>query len=152
MANKRARGRVREVSEFRLKARALARDVWFAGLGVVSRTQVEPAQRILALIDKGSALRARGLKVLERGVRRALARPELKAFARRARAWRREAGGRVDRFETVLQAPMQRVLAGLGLPTRREIETLARHVDALARSVDAMRGAPARSRRGRAAA
>jgi len=151
MAIKRSRSRAREASEVGLRAKALAREVWFAGLGVVAKTQVEPAQRIVALIERGRALRVRGLKALRQAVGRVFARPEFKAFARQARAWRREADVRADRLERALKSPMQRVLSSLGLPTRRELDTLARHIDALARSVDAISGARPKRRAARAA-
>ena len=102
--------------------------VWLAGLGALALTEEEGSRFFRALVKRGEGF--------ER---------DTKVRLRKAMTAAREApGAAVTRIETELDDTMTGVLRRLGVPTKREINSLTRRVEGLATTLD--RRPPAKRR------
>lgn len=104
--------------------------VYLAGLGAAALTGDEGARLFRTLVDRGAEVDARVRERVNRVL--ATAREVPAAAATRAGA----------RVEAMLDEGTEAVLTRVGLPTRREVTTLARRVDGLSEAI----GTPRRRR------
>lgn len=120
-----------------------AQQIWLAGVGAFGRAQVEGSRIFEGLVKEGLTL--------EKAARNFAGTADVVRDAVEARVGqaRERASGTFDRLEKVFEDRVQRALASLDVPDRKEIEALRRRVDALAADAGATaspsaRKAPAR--------
>jgi len=94
--------------------------VWLAGLGALALTEEEGTRFFRTLVKRGEGFERQTSRRLEKA----------------AEAARQTSGAAVARIESRLDDTMNGVLNRLGVPTKREINSLARRVEGLASSLD----------------
>ena len=112
-----------------------AQQIWLAGLGAFGKTQEEGAKVFEALVKEGRHLEARtrkvaGAKMSE--VTSQVARHASQATAKATATW--------DKLEQVFEDRVARALSRLGVPTKRDIQSLAKRVETLTSSVQKLSG------------
>ena len=111
-----------------------AQQIWLAGLGAFGKTQSEGRKVFEALVQEGMSLQKRtsamvgGDKVAEMG--KMAGKVAGQASGKANAAW--------DKLEQVFEDRVARSLGRLGVPTKAELEGLAKKVDALNASVKAL--------------
>lgn len=120
------------------QVRDSAQQIWLAGLGAFGKTQAEGQKVFKALVEEGASLqkRTRGLvggeKVAEMG--KMAGKMAGQASGKANAAW--------DKLEQVFEDRVARALGRLGVPTKADLEDLAKRVDALNASVKALHARP----------
>lgn len=102
-----------------------AQQIWLAGLGAFSKAQVEGNKVFEALVREGEAIQAKTRKVAEDKVTEMAAK----------------ATGTWDKLEQVFEARVAKALNGLGVPTKTDIDALAKRVALLTAEVEKLNGA-----------
>jgi poly(hydroxyalkanoate) granule-associated protein len=102
--------------------------VWLAGLGALAVTENEGTRLFKNLVKQGEGFEKATRERLDKAVKRARAVP----------------GQTMTAVEEGLDETMVRVLHRLGVPTRREINSLTRRVEGLTTTLE-QRGRPART-------
>lgn len=117
------------VAESNLSAtiRDSAQQIWLAGLGAFSKAQVEGNKVFEALVREGETIQAKTRKVAEDKVTEMAAK----------------ATGTWDKLEQVFEARVAKALNGLGVPTKTDIDALAKRVTQLTAEVEKLNGAAA---------
>jgi len=123
-----------------------AQEIWQAGLGAFAKAQQEGTKLFEALVKEGEGLSKKTRSVAEGkinevtgNVSKAATQISSKAQAQATEAW--------DKLEQVFEDRVARALNRLGVPTQRDVQTLAKRVEELTASVHALSGgkpAPAR--------
>jgi poly(hydroxyalkanoate) granule-associated protein len=111
----------------RMAVKETAQEIYLAGLGAVAVAGEEGSKLFVDLVKKGRALEKTGRAKVEDAVDQAMAR---------ARGIRAEAQGAVAKVASPLDEGMTNAMHKLGVPTRREIQTLTRRVEELTRVVE----------------
>ncbi|MCE5233357.1 MAG: phasin family protein [Mizugakiibacter sp.] len=112
-----------------------AQQIWLAGLGAFSKAQAEGSKLFEALVKEGAQLEHKTRKFTDARVSEARGAVESTVGEARKRAadtW--------DRLEKVFEARVSRALGQLGVPGRRDLETLTARVEELAREVRKLNG------------
>ncbi len=129
-------------SEFAQTVRDSAQQIWLAGLGAFAKAQargtkiqVEGAKMFEALVKEGEARQSFVRKVAGDKVAEAAAR----------------ATGTWDKLEQVFEDRVARSLSSLGVPTKKDIETLSKRVAELTEVVHKLNGEKKPAPRRRAA-
>ncbi|MBL8378458.1 MAG: phasin family protein [Burkholderiales bacterium] len=120
--------------------RASAQEIWQAGLGAFAKAQSEGTKLFEALVKEGEGLskKTRGLAEAKIGeVTGNVTKAATKAQASANEAW--------DKLEQVFQDRVARAINRLGVPTQRDVQSLAKRVEELTASVQALGGKPARA-------
>jgi poly(hydroxyalkanoate) granule-associated protein len=123
--------------------RESAQQIWHAGLGAFGKTQAEGAKVFEALVKEGRNLEARTRKFAEARVGSVTGRVEkaaTKATARATATW--------DKLEQVFEDRVARALNRLGVPTNRDIQSLAKRVEELTASVRKLDAGRGKTRKG----
>ncbi len=137
--------KLRELAEGAADANPLAQQVkdsaqqiWLAGLGAFGKAQAEGHKVFEALVKEGTALQQRtraavgGDKVAEMG--KMAGKVAGQASGKANAAW--------DKLEQVFEDRVARALGRLGVPTKADLDDLAKRVDALNASVKALGSLP----------
>jgi len=106
-----------------------AQQIWLAGLGAFSKTQVEGKKVFESLVEKGQALETRTRHVAEATMETARDQAS-KTFE--------AASGKFDKLEQVFEARVHKSLNRLGVLTSKDVEALSAQVAGLADSVRAL--------------
>lgn len=112
-----------------------AQQIWLAGLGAFAKAQEEGMKAFNSLVKEGETLQSRTSKVASARVAEAAAK----------------ASGTWDRLEQVFEDRVARSLSSLGVPTRKDIETLSKRVAELTEVVQQLNGEKKPAARRRAA-
>ncbi len=106
-----------EGSESHLAAtiRDSATNIWLAGLGAFSKAQEEGGKLFEALVKEGEAVQNRASKTAQEAISDA----------------RTKATGTWDKLEQVFVDRVSRALTSLNVPTKNDIDTLAKRVEEL---------------------
>jgi poly(hydroxyalkanoate) granule-associated protein len=130
--------------------RGSAQQIWLAGLGAFAKAQEEGAKVFDALVKEGKTLESRTRRFAEArvgAVTNQVGKAAGHASARATATW--------DKLEQVFEDRVARALNKLGVPTNRDIQSLAKRVEELTASVQELSGgkpaAPARRPAKRAA-
>lgn len=134
MARKKATGQM---------IREKAQEIWLAGLGAWAMAGEEGEKLYESLVKKGATVEKKGKVTLSQAMEQ-------------ARSVKADAESALGRAVAPIDAGVTNVLHKLGVPTRKEIQTLTRRVEELTRTVERkgaarVRRAPVR-RRAKAAA
>ena len=127
--------------------RESAQEIWQAGLGAFAKAQQEGTKLFEALVKEGEGLSKKTRSVAEGkinevtgNVSKAATQISSKAQAQATEAW--------DKLEQVFEDRVARALNRLGVPTQRDVQTLAKRVEELTASVHALSGSkPAAARK-----
>jgi len=117
-----------------------AQQIWLAGLGAFSKAQGEGTKVFETLIKEGTSLHRKTTAVAEE---------KLGDVAGKMSAMAGEVGHKAnaqwDKLESIFEERTAKALGKLGVPTAKEVASLAERVDALAAAVSALGGqAPAK--------
>ena len=112
-----------------------AHKVFLAGLGTLKTVGDESSEMFDTLVDRGKVWETRGKKELDE------MRAELKKRTDKATS---TVEGRWEKVEGRIDEQLTNALHRLGVPTRKEIQTLTQRVEELSGKVDRLAGAPAR--------
>jgi poly(hydroxyalkanoate) granule-associated protein len=107
-----------------------AQNIWLAGLGAFGKAQVEGGKLFQGLVKEGSALEQKTRKIAgaaANDVRGAVANSVTQVRERTQETW--------DRLEQMFDARLTAALSKLGVPTRKDIEELAKRVEDLSKDV-----------------
>jgi poly(hydroxyalkanoate) granule-associated protein len=106
-----------------------AQQIWLAGLGAFSKTQVEGKKVFETLVKQGEALESRTRHVAEATMETARDQATKKFEA---------ASGKFDKLEQVFEARVHKSLNRLGVLTSKDVEALSNQVAELADTVRAL--------------
>ncbi|MBL8386046.1 MAG: phasin family protein [Burkholderiales bacterium] len=122
--------------------RESAQEIWQAGLGAFAKAQQEGTKLFEALVKEGEDLSKKTRSIAEGkinevtgNVSKAATQISSKAQASANEAW--------DKLEQVFEDRVARALNRLGVPTQRDVQSLAKRVEELTASVHALSGGPA---------
>jgi poly(hydroxyalkanoate) granule-associated protein len=101
-----------------------AQQIWLAGLGAFAKAQAEGMKAFRSLVKEGESLQSRTTKVAGEKVAEAAAK----------------ASGTWDKLEQVFEDRVARSLSSLGVPTKKDIETLSKRVAELTEVVQNLNG------------
>jgi len=101
-----------------------AQQIWLAGLGAFVKAQAEGMKAFNTLVKEGETLQSRTSKVASAKVAEAAAK----------------ASGTWDKLEQVFEDRVARSLSSLGVPTKKDIETLSKRVAELTEVVQSLNG------------
>jgi poly(hydroxyalkanoate) granule-associated protein len=123
--------------------RTSAHQIWQAGLGAFAKAQEEGGRVFSKLVKEGTDLQKRTRSMAEDKVSEAT-----DTITKVADGVSKQASGSWDKLEQVFEDRVMRALGAIGVPTRKDIDALARQVEQLARTVAELSGqkAPAKAR------
>lgn len=105
--------------------RESAQQIWLAGLGAFSKAQEEGVKMFETLVREGENLQKKTRKVAEDRV--------VEITSKATGTW--------DRLEKVFEDRVARALHSLGVPTKQDVQTLARRVAELTTAVEELTAA-----------
>lgn len=111
-------------NQFAQTVRDSAQQIWLAGLGAFAKAQAEGMKAFNNLVKEGETLQSRTSKAAGAKVAEAAAK----------------ASGTWDRLEQVFEDRVARALSSLGVPTKKDIETLSKRVAELTEVVQKLSG------------
>lgn len=125
-------------SEFAQTVRESAQQIWLAGLGAFAKAQAS-----------GSKFQAEGMKMFEALVKEGEARQSFvrKVTGKKVAEAAAKASGTWDKLEQVFEDRVARSLSSLGVPTKKDIETLSKRVAELTEVVQSLNGGKPAPRR-----
>lgn len=118
--------------------RSSAQQIWLAGLGAFAKAQEEGAKVFDALVKEGRTLETRTRRFAEArvgAVTNRVGKAAGSASAKATATW--------DKLEQVFEDRVARALHKLGVPTNRDIQSLAKRVEELTASVQQLGAGPA---------
>ncbi|MBL8486058.1 MAG: phasin family protein [Rhodocyclaceae bacterium] len=107
--------------------RESAQQIWLAGLGAFAKAQDEGNKMFESLVKEGEMIQARTKKVA----------------AEKMAEMAGKATGTWDKLEQVFEERVARAMASLGVPTKKDIDALAKRVADLTAQVEKLSGAAA---------
>ncbi len=120
-------------TELAKTVRESAHQIWLAGLGAYAKTQAEGTKVFHALVKEGEAMQKKTSHAAEATVgemTRAAGKIAADAQERATQTW--------DKLEQVFEQRVERALNRLGVPTKKDIDNLARRVEQLTSAIEAM--------------
>lgn len=122
-------------SEFAQTVRESAQQIWLAGLGAFAKAQAS-----------GSKFQAEGAKMFDALVKEGEARQSFvrKVTGKKVAEAAAKASGTWDKLEQVFEDRVARSLSSLGVPTKKDIETLSKRVAELTEVVQELSGGKAK--------
>ena len=122
-------------SEFAQTVRESAQQIWLAGLGAFAKAQAS-----------GTKFQAEGAKIFEALVREGEARQSFvrKVTGKKVAEAAAKASGTWDKLEQVFEDRVARSLSSLGVPTKKDIESLSKRVTELTEVVQGLNGGKAK--------
>jgi poly(hydroxyalkanoate) granule-associated protein len=122
-------------AQFASTVKESAQQIWLAGLGAFSKAQEEGGKVFEALVKEGVAIQRKTQAAAEEKFSEATNR-----MASMANDLSNKATGQWDKLESIFEDRVSRALNKLGVPTSKDIDTLAARVDELHRAVSKMNG------------
>jgi poly(hydroxyalkanoate) granule-associated protein len=119
-------------SDLSQTVRESAHQIWLAGLGAFAKTQQEGVKMFESLVKEGRGLESRTRKLAQAKVGQVTSGVG-KATRQATATW--------DKLEQVFEDRVARALHRLGVPTNKDIQTLAKRVEELTDSVHKLTGA-----------
>lgn len=115
--------------------RTSAQQIWQAGLGAFAKAQEEGGKVFAKLVKEGTDLQKRTQKLAENKVSGVT-----DTVTKMADNVSKQASGSWDKLEQVFEDRVSRSLASLGVPTKKDIQTLTKRVEELNKAVAALTG------------
>lgn len=113
--------------------RTSAQQIWQAGLGAFVKAQEEGGKVFAKLVKEGTDLQKRTQKLADNKVSEVA-----DTVTKVADSVSRQAAGSWDKLEQVFEDRVSRSLQSLGVPTQKDIQTLAKRIEELSKSVAAL--------------
>ncbi len=122
-------------NEFAQTVRDSAQQIWLAGLGAFAKAQAS-----------GTKFQAEGAKIFDALVKEGEARQSFvrKVTGNKMAEAAAKASGTWDKLEQVFEDRVARSLSSLGVPTKKDIETLSKRVTELTEVVQGLNGGKAK--------
>ena len=122
-------------SEFAQTVRESAQQIWLAGLGAFAKAQ-----------ERGTKFQAESARIFDALVREGEARQSFvrKVTGKKVAEAAAKASGTWDKLEQVFEDRVARSLSSLGVPTKKDIETLSKRVTELTEVVQGLNGGKAK--------
>ncbi|MBS1229863.1 MAG: poly(hydroxyalkanoate) granule-associated protein [Proteobacteria bacterium] len=114
-------------NQLALTVKDSAQQIWLAGLGAFAKAQQEGGKVFNSLVKEGETIQARTRQISDEKVAALTSR----------------AAGTWDRLEQVFEDRVARALGRLGVPSKKEIDKLAKRVAELTAVVDGLASAQA---------
>ena len=118
-------------NQFSQTVKDSAQQIWLAGLGAFAKAQAEGMKAFSSLVKEGESIQSRTTKVAGEKVAEAAAK----------------ASGTWDKLEQVFEDRVARSLSSLGVPTKKDIETLSKRVAELTEVAQNLNGTAKPTRR-----
>lgn len=115
--------------------RTSAHQIWQAGLGAFAKAQEEGGKVFAKLVKEGTGLQKRTKKLAENKVSGVT-----DTVSKMADNVSKQASGSWDKLEQVFEDRVSRSLASLGVPTKKDIQTLTKRVEDLTKSIAVLSG------------
>jgi poly(hydroxyalkanoate) granule-associated protein len=112
-----------------------AQSIWLAGLGAFSKAQEEGGKVFEALVKEGKGLEAQTRRIAEKKFSEVT-----EQFGRKTESATAKATATWDKLEQVFEDRVARALGRLGVPTNKEIQSLASRVEELTATVRTLSG------------
>lgn len=107
-----------------------AKDIWLAGLGALAAVEEEGGKLFRSLVEKGSKYEHKRKEQLN----------ELwKDLSERYEKAGSKVGKKFEKTEERIEENMRSIIAGMGIPTQKEMEELSNKIDALNEKVDKLK-------------
>jgi len=121
--------------EFAQTVRDSAQQIWLAGLGAFAKAQ-----------ERGTKFQAESARIFDALVREGEARQSFvrKVTGKKVAEAAAKASGTWDKLEQVFEDRVARSLSSLGVPTKKDIETLSKRVTELTEVVQGLNGGKAK--------
>ncbi len=121
--------------EFAQTVRESAQQIWLAGLGAFAKAQ-----------ERGTKFQAESARIFDALVREGEARQSFvrKVTGKKVAEAAAKASGTWDKLEQVFEDRVARSLSSLGVPTKKDIETLSKRVTELTEVVQDLNGGKAK--------
>jgi poly(hydroxyalkanoate) granule-associated protein len=135
-------GKLGTLSDSQLAAavKESAQQIWLAGMGAFSKTQEEGQKVFDVLVKEGMGLQRKTQRFAEDTVTDVTSKVNKAAVD-----LSRQANGTWDKLETVFEDRVARALNRLGVPTKREMDTLNHKIDALTKAMHGSAAKPVRA-------
>ena len=124
-----------------------AHQIWLAGMGAFAKAQAEGGKAFEALIQQGTALQKKTQGLAEERISAVTSKMTAVAGGVTDKA-----GAQWDKLESIFEERVAKALNKMGVPSRKDIDTLVARIDALSAKVGAKVGAPAKTATRKAAA
>ena len=124
-----------------------AQQIWLAGMGAFAKAQAEGGKAFEALIQQGTTLQKKTQGLAEERISAVTSKMTAVAGGVTDKA-----GAQWDKLESIFEERVAKALNKMGVPSRKDIDTLVARIDALSAKVGAKVGAPARTAARKAAA
>lgn len=115
--------------------RSSAQQIWQAGLGAFAKAQEEGGKVFAKLVKEGTDLQKRTHKLAESKVSGVS-----DTVTKVADNVSKQAAGSWDKLEQVFEDRVARAMASLGVPTKKDVQTLTKRVEDLSKAVAALGG------------
>lgn len=112
-----------------------AREVWLAGLGAFARVQEEGQKTFEKLVKEGEKFEKKTRKVADETISDVRGNVES-----RFSTVKKTATDNWDKLEKVFEQRVSKVLTGLGVPSREDINELAAQIEKLSKEVNKLSG------------
>lgn len=123
-----------------------AQQIWLAGLGAFAKAQQEGGKVFEALVREGKGLEKRTVKSAEAAFANVA-----EQFGRKTDEVTAKATARWDKLEQVFEDRVARTLGRLGVPSQKDLQSLAERLEEIASTVERMRPATRKAPARRAA-
>ena len=125
-----------------------AQQIWLAGMGAFAKAQAEGGKAFEALIQQGTTLQKKTQGLAEERISAVTSKMTAVAGGVTDKA-----GAQWDKLESIFEERVAKALNKMGVPSRKDIDTLVARIDALSAKVGAkVSGAPAKGVARKAAA
>jgi poly(hydroxyalkanoate) granule-associated protein len=129
------------------QVRESAEQIWLAGMGAFSKAQNEGGKAFEQLMKQGAALQRKTQGLAEDRINSVTSR--MTAVAGEVGS---KAGAQWDKLESIFEARVEKALNKMGVPSKKDIDTLIRRIDELSSRVGPKaKAAPVKSTRSAAA-
>ncbi len=115
-----------------------AQQIWLAGMGAFSKAQEEGGKVFEALIKEGMSLQKKTQGLAEERISAVTGK-----MTAMADGMSNKAGAQWDKLESIFEERVAKALNKMGVPSRKDIDTLVKRIDELSAKVGA-KAAPAK--------
>jgi poly(hydroxyalkanoate) granule-associated protein len=117
-------------SELANSVKASAQQIWLAGMGAFSKAQEEGGKVFEALIKEGVTLQKKTQGLAEERISAVTGKMTAMADGMSSKA-----GAQWDKLESIFEERVAKALNKMGVPSRKDIDTLVKRIDALSAKV-----------------
>jgi len=124
-------------SQLAHSVKASAQQIWLAGMGAFSKAQEEGGKVFEALIKEGMTLQKKTQGLAEERISAVTGK-----MTAMADGMSNKAGAQWDKLESIFEERVAKALNKMGVPSRKDIDTLVKRIDELSAKVGGKAAAP----------